>query len=313
MRKTLALAFMFMGCGTDQSAAPTLLAGFDPGPAPESGFQAITPIVRNIPPGANIEYCTWTDTIINGEVDIKSVQGIQSTTGHHALLYTTTVHQPPGTTRECTDTDMATFRFAAGGAGEGTSEKYTLPTNLVFRTPADSQMVINHHWVNETDNPVDGQAAINVWTQPAAANDQQVGSMVVLDTSMSIPATGGGMDVTCTMNKNYPAWTWLPHMHDLGKHITVDHISGGQSTRLVDQDWQPNLTFHPPTTTVDPSTPRMFAAGDQVKIHCDWSANPAGTAITFGREMCVFFAGTVDSLDDPQPSLDCDQQAWGPF
>src|SRR5215813_5899111 len=111
MRKSLVLALLIVGCGSDQTGQQ-LLPGFDPGPVPQGGYQAISPPVRNIPPGANVEYCTWTDKIINDVVDIKSFQGVQSQpAGHHSILYLTQVHQPAGTTRECTDADMATFRF----------------------------------------------------------------------------------------------------------------------------------------------------------------------------------------------------------
>jgi hypothetical protein len=121
------------------------------------------------------------------------------------------------------------------------------------------------------------------------------------------------LDISCNINKDYPAWTWLPHMHDLGTHIKIDHISGGVTTNLFDIDWDPSMTFHPPTSTADPTTPHVFKAGDQVKVHCDFMANPAGTDVTFGREMCLMFAATVNSIDEAAPSIACDAGQWGTF
>src|SRR5262249_26164287 len=154
---------------------------------------------------------------------IKGVQGIQSQGGHHVVVYSTTIKQPAGTSRVCTDADMTSFRFSAGAGGEGQGAINMAPANLVFRIPAGSQLVVNHHYINATPKPTDAQSVVNVYFAEPGTQNIPAGSLAFLDSSMRIPAGGGGLDVTCTLNKEFDAWLVIPHMHELGRHITVDH------------------------------------------------------------------------------------------
>src|SRR5262249_52488215 len=111
------VALIVAGCSSGPAAPsgsemlPELKAALDPKPA--GGYQAILPIVRALAPGADSEYCTWTDVVTDGAIDMRQVQGYQTLSGHHIVIYWTTVRQPPGTTRLCTEDDMATFRLGA--------------------------------------------------------------------------------------------------------------------------------------------------------------------------------------------------------
>jgi hypothetical protein len=310
MRKTFVLAFLIIGCGNDAQTGPQLLPGFNPPAPPANGFQVIAPIVKDIQPGKDYEMCTWTNYIFDKTTDVKGVQGFQSKYGHHVIMFSTAVQQPGGTTRICTDADMSTFRFGAGAGGEGQESVNTAPGNLVYRVPAGSQIVLNHHYINAGTAPIDAQSAINVYLADPNAQNVPSGAMTVLDTTMKIPTGGGGLDISCTMNQQFQAWLVIPHMHEFGTHITVDQVTGGSSNRIFDLAWDPSYTFHPPEIRRDPSNPFIFAQGDQIKIHCDWD-NPTGAELTFGREMCVAFAQTINPNN--VPDLDCDKGVWSQF
>jgi hypothetical protein len=83
-------------------------------------------------------------------------------------------------------------------------------------------------------------------------------------------------------------WGVQPHMHTLGKRITVELTSGGASTCLLDIpgwdfNWQQLYFYQRPTGIALP-------AGSTVKVTCTWD-NTTDRAVTFGEgtgdEMCA--------------------------
>jgi hypothetical protein len=313
-RRALLIACVAAGCGNAQPP-PTngqFLAGFTPPDAPQNGFQIVLPIVHDLQPGSDTEMCTWTNMIADKEIDVKAVQAYQSLTGHHVVLYTTKVQQPAGTTRVCTDDDMATFRFAAGAGGEGQAGLNQAPGDLVYVVPAGYQVVLNHHYINATSDVHDAQSVMNVYYADPGQKYVPSSSLVFVDTAMVVPPGGpSGLDINCTMQNPVNAWFAIPHMHAYGTHISVDHIHGGVTDNLFDVKWTPAYTFHPPAIRKeDPTQAIPFAVGDQVHVHCDWE-NDTTKSLTFGIEMCVFFAATVDA--NGTGNLACDSGAWGDF
>jgi hypothetical protein len=312
MRRLFVVAALVAGCHNSSSTPmlPELQALLQPKPA--NGYQVILPIVRGLVPGADNEVCTWTDLIVDHDVDLRAVQAFQTVGGHHVVLFTTTKQQPPGTTRVCTNDDMATFRFSAGSGGEGIVGKNEAPGNLVFRVPAGAQIVLNHHYINATAQMRDAQSAMNIWIADPGPTYRVSGSMAVLDTNLSLPVGPSAMDIHCTMPRDYQMWLLIPHMHAYGTRITITHATpAGASDTLFDiQQWSPSYTFHPPEIRKDPDAPFALAAGDQLSVHCEWN-NTTSSEMTFGIEMCVGFAQFVDT--NLTGNVACDGGHWGAF
>src|SRR5579872_11871 len=167
----LAVAATACSSGSGGSTGPatvdgvTLMAGFTPGPAPAQGqgFQVVMPIVNNIAAGGSDEYCTWSNIILDQDIWVKESIGYQTETGHHIIVYYTPNPEAAGTTRICTDADMASFRFGVGAGGEGVSEDNKLPGDLAVHIPKGSQIVLNHHYLNASSKPVaQAQSAVSV-------------------------------------------------------------------------------------------------------------------------------------------------------
>lgn len=316
------LGAIAMGCGSSSSGngassnpngGVTLMAGFDPGPAPDpsQGFQVVLPIVNDVKAGGSYEYCSWTNITLDHDIWIKSSKGVQSETGHHIIVFYTMTPQPAGTSRICNDSDMASFRFGIAGNGEGVDESNTLPGDLAVHIPAGAQIVINHHYLNASAQDVpQAQSAVNIYYADPNAKRELASSVAFVDTSMQLPPGQSSVDVNCTINNDYATWFFIPHMHNWGTHITVQHVSGTTTKNLFDLDWDPDYAFHPPAMILDPSQPYMLHKGDQIKLHCDYN-NTTSAPLTFGQEMCVAFAQTVD--DAGVGNMACDSGQWGPF
>ena len=254
--------------GSSTTAPPEIdgvvvMPGFDPGPPPSAadGFQVVLPIVKDIQPGASDEWCSWTDITTTDDVWVKESKGLQTQSGHHVIVYYTTVPQPAGTSRICNDSDMATFRFAVASGGEGVSQDNILPGDLAVHMPKGSQIVINHHYLNATADVIpEAQSAVTVYYAAAGSKIVETSSLAFADTGMSVPPGLHSVDIMCTMKQDFAAWEIIPHMHNWGAEITVDQISGSTTSRLFDVVWDPGYAFHPPITTFDLSAPHTFMA-----------------------------------------------------
>lgn len=308
MMKKLSVVVLVVGCGTSDSGGPDTLPELTVPPAPDNGLQIITPIVHDIQPGTDNEICTWTDQIVDHQVDIRSTLGYQTEPpGHHAILFYTLDHQPAGTQRPCTDSDMASFRYVTGNGTNG--ELNEAPGELVFRVPAGAQMVVNHHYLNATDQVLEGQSLINI-NFADAGNWTPSGAAAIVDTAIQVPIGESSHDIHCVLQRELKYWYFIPHMHRWGKHITIDATHAGTQSRLFDTLWDDTFTFHPPEKRMDPATPMTLEAGDAIDVHCEWN-NDTDKVLNFGFEMCVGFGQFVD--DEGLGNVACDGGNWTTF
>ncbi len=316
MRKLALALALVAGCGGSDGSNPPANTGplVDPGPAPTNGLQIILPVHPGIQPGSDNELCTWTNITADHDLYIKKLDGFQTITGHHAIVYQTTSYQPPGTTRTCTGDDLTTVRYVSTAAlGEGKTEN-TAPGNLAYVVQKGYQIVVNEHFLNASPDVHDGQTAMNLYYADTSSGQPIIpsGGLAIVDTDLHLQPGMPTVDIDCTMSDTFKAWLAFPHMHAYGVDITVDYVpaTGAASQRLFDTNWNPSYTFQPPQLTYDPAQPMMFNKGDHVKVHCLWNNNTA-QPLTFGTEMCVFFAATVD--DTGQGSQACDAGDWSSF
>ncbi len=313
MRRSFLILSLLAGCSSSPKPSvemlPELTSILEAKPA--NGYQVILPVVKGLQPGADNEICTWTDLIIDHDVDIRAVQGFQTTAGHHVILFSTSKQQPAGTTRTCSDDDMATFRFAAGAGGDGQTAKNEAPGTLVFRIPAGSQFVVNHHYINASQQTRDAQSAMNIWLADPGTTYIPSGALTWLNTAMRIPPGNNSLDISCTMKNDAKVWSIFPHMHTYGTRITIQQQTATANNTLFDvQQWSPAYQFHPPAIYKDVAAPLLISKGDVMHVHCEYD-NTTPNDITFGVEMCVGFATTID--DAGLGNKDCDNGTWGTF
>jgi hypothetical protein len=308
------------GGGSSQPATQggvQLLGGFEPGPAPDTskGFQVITPIVDNIEPGGSYEYCTWTNIILDHDVWIDETQSIQSETGHHVVAYYSMVHNAPGT-HLCQAAEMADFRYgvASGGGNIGTLNTVTFPGNLAAKLPAGAQIVVNHHYLNASaKNVSQAQSAVNVLYADPTKPHTPTNVMSVLDSSLTVPTGASTYKVDCTIDQKYSAYLEIPHAHNMATHVLVTNTpaAGGEPKTLFNMDWNPDFAFNQSIATEQPlSAPMDFMPGDKIHMECDF-LNTSGMTATFGTEMCLFVAFTINPVNGE--GRQCDRGEWGNF
>jgi hypothetical protein len=308
-RSAICGALLLAACSG--SSSPELLEGFDP-PAPAADeIQILSPVIRDIAPGADVLLCTYlpVDQALDETLDVTAITGAQSElASHHAVLYTA-LRDRPVDTHECTDDDMVNMAFIGGvGGGETGGSTQTLPDGVAYRIEAGKQMMIQTHWINASTTAVDGQAAFNLRVQ-APSEDVDVAQLFTwLTTDISVPAgSTGHAHSSCVIQDDMSFYQISGHAHEHASRVQMSITpAGGAEAVFYDEDWAEYMTFDPPRLSYTRDGAMQIHAGDTLNVDCDY-ANETGVELGFPSEMCVgvgfFFPGThqincVDAVYD---------------
>lgn len=302
------LSVATFGCTND---SVKWVAGFDPPPTPEGYTRYITPTVTDITPGYNEEWCQWIQAPQDHDMDVLALEGKQSLTGHHAVLYATKeTNFKVGESHICTVADMIPLSFIGGIGGEGTGGNAAqLPDGLYFRLPAGEALMANTHWLNATDNTVDGQAVIDV--QFAPASDTRTIANLFANNGDTFSLPSGQLtqyDVSCPIPQSLNFAMVTNHMHLLGTsaYSEIIHADGTKTQLSVDNPWSGDEQFNPQYLRFSVASPLTVQAGDTYHTHCEWT-NTTSQTVMFPDEMCVgigfYFPGTLGQIT-------CEDGSW---
>lgn len=300
---------LLAGCS---DPGPSYVTGFSPPSVQPSYTRFVTPAIKGIAPGSDVEYCQWVAAASDTDQDVLDITGLQSKTGHHAVLYATTEKDfPVGETHVCTEDDMLTISFVGAIGGEGTGgSSAKLPDGLFFRLPKGRALMVNTHWLNATQDTVDGQAVIDV--QFAAASDARKIADLFANNGDTFKLTPNGAttdyDVNCVLKQDMQFAMNTNHMHEHGisAYSEIVHPDGSKDMVVLDDTWGGDQQFNPKYHRFGVETPLVAHAGDTYHTHCQWR-NDTTAPIGFPREMC---AG-VGFYFPSQGQIACSDGGWG--
>jgi hypothetical protein len=223
--------------------------------------------------------------------------GSQSPQGHHAILQYTETPEAPGT-RPCGSEGEGggmNGMLLGGTGGKSIADQEYLPPNFGVQIPAGSQLVINHHWINASTEAVRGQSMMLARRLEEGGDTVLAGNLPMVGVGWEIPAMGSLEYTTeCTFEEDVPYVLALGHMHEYGRHVTIDVTrTDGSVESLIDQEWDVELaTTSSGRKVFSLEDPFMIHAGDKVSLTCSWD-NTTEEAVGFPREMCIFFGFTI--------------------
>ena len=274
------------GCGGGGESGPELLEGFNPEPPTTGQIQVITPIIEDIPAGADLTLCTYLDFEDADGFDITNYEPFQSGNNHHNILYAVTNKQAPNT-HPCTEEDMLTTRYLGGGGGDAPPEY--LPPGIVFRVPAATQLMIQTHWVNATDEIIRGQAAFNLDVQAQSAEVEPADLFAVANTQIAIDPGVSTARSVCTVPRDMQFFLLGGHQHHWGTGVSITRTPPGGATEVIyEVAWAPEYEFNPPRNAYTREEPFVVHAGDTLAIDCEYM-NDTGDVLRFPTEMCIIF------------------------
>lgn len=178
-------------------------------------------------------------------------------------------------------------------SGVGTSP-LDFPTDVGIKIPAGTQIHLNLHLFNASDEALEGESGI--WVKKQATQPPILAEMVFAGKFLfSIPGNGmttkatGGCTVPSPANSDasFTLFALWPHMHQIATHSKFEIVRPGVQQPIVLHDmdysfneqtyWRQSPEFH-------------VQEGDEIKVTCEW-VNPSGQpTIIFGdssnKEMC---------------------------
>jgi hypothetical protein len=211
---------------------------------------------------------------------------------HHTVLSIAGANNTAGPDGEydCAVQNLGMQMLYASGVG---TDPLDFPAGVGVKIEAGTQIHLNLHLFNATDNPISGDSAILVKQQ--ATPPPMLAEMVFAGTfnidlepdTMPEEVSGG-----CTVSSPYTLFAVWPHMHQLATHQKVELLRGGDPTNV---ETLHDLDYTFAEQHYYPKAPEIaVAAGDQVRVTCTYlnNTNPPRT-VRFGDssndEMC--FAG----------------------
>lgn len=301
------IGFLFVvgACASNNTGnSVPLIDGFDP-PAPGTGeIQLIIPAIHGIAAGADTTQCTYLDYRAASTLDVIEYHGYQSSVGaHHMILYAIDNKEPAGT-HECTEDDMINARYLAGGGADSPAQP--LPDGIVLRLPADTQVMIQTHWINATDNVIDGQAAFNLKVEDTKPTNVAAQLFTVVTTMMTLDPGAGSAHADCVLKQDMSFFMMGGHAHEWATHITLTETPAGADPQMIyDTPWSKEYEFNPPRNGYTKDAPFVMHAGDKLAIDCTYN-NTTGSTIYFPTEMCAAFGYFFPAVNE----IDCTDGSW---
>jgi hypothetical protein len=265
--------------------------------AASHGIAVFSDIV-SVPAGGDIMFCTYTHVVTSAVMYIHESRGVQSESGHHAILQYTTTPQAPGTHPCAPDSLEAQQSQIIGGSGNEGTGAITLAPNVVSAVPAGAQLIINHHWINVGSTPIDVQAEMITIPPPAGQTDLIIArSFAVTTNSFNVPAHQSGKgSVDCTLKNDVSLLSVQGHQHEWGTRVKAERMATVPDT-IFDHAYDPSMVNHPTIDYFPMEAPYQFKSGDTVRMSCEWN-NTSANALTFPGEMCVLFGWQIGAEHD---------------
>jgi hypothetical protein len=284
MYKIGCLLFVFAGCagedGDDIPPDPDF-----PAPPPGEGIQLVSALT--IAPGEEHFGCRYL-VLPDSELDVARFQHHYTGGSHHMLLYPTSKlpsEVEHGALFDCrTRGDLGATGVLYGSSVPDGELPY--PDGVAMRLAPRSVVLLETHYLNASDAPLDATARINLWFAQVPV-ETLAGTLFFRDWHIYVPPLPGTATATmrCEIPEDISLLYATSHMHRRGTAFrsTID------STPLHDSDdWEsPTPTIYWP--------PRDIPAGSTIEFSCDFQ-NDAPTPVVEGisadaDEMCVLVGG----------------------
>jgi len=247
-------------------------------------------------------YCV----VVPSNIQVGGFQSFMTAnSSHHFILYQGTA-SASNTTGACS-TGFGTWVYATSTPGEVV--QLNMPANVGLQMAANTQLIINEHFINPGTEVAHPQIKINLLF---AKNVQyEAATMVSFNTSIDVPpatASGPGTQTvtgTCKAPAGSNFFAISTHTHKHATAAIIDYVHNGTTTEIVhtgalpagqsypaDQEVGSGTDWEHPGVGLWETAPFLTTvAGDTFTYSCAYS-NTGSTAVTVGEtaaynEMCM--------------------------
>ena len=208
--------------------------------------------------------------------------------GHHLVLFRAVEPREPGTVKTCSSAaDMANLVPVMSSINFGL-EKF--PEGMGLRVPAGTQLVIQQHVVNTSDNAIRTDEAIHLRILHKSDIKTLAGFYGVSDIEFSLPA-GQTHEVKfdCAPPNDMNLLMLGTHMHEWGTRFTAEIGTKDAMKVVINVDpWEDWYRDEPPIQEWSAEKPFVLKKGDIIRTTCEFD-NTTGKALEFPSEMCASY------------------------
>ena len=279
LRSLLSLALL-SACANSPGTAPDEAVSAAPALA-NADFRELAAADWELASGEEKYVCAR--QVLPASIFVGTWRGLTPNGTHHALL--TQAVEPDGMpdgVAECDAADLAPQTVF--GAGVGTSDR-RLPPGIAAKLEQGSQILLNLHLFNATDQPLRGRSGVS------ALMLEEKDVSVISDTlsagpiKLVIPPGLSTSRGTCTLKRDATIFGVGPHMHQMGVAMQViAHTANYGDLMLFDgpYDFEDQRGY--------PLDMLQLKTGDTVDVVCTYD-NTTGKTLHFGTssndEMCI--------------------------
>ncbi len=289
MRRFTCLAFVVaLGCGgtepmnsgDDQPVIDAPTSNPD-AYVPPSGYTKLIGRTWSLQAGQHDIYKCVRLTIPN-DMYITDIEAQAPTGTHHTVLSIASgLAGGADGEQDCNVQTLGMVMLYASGVG---TSPLNFPSGVGVKVAAGTQLHLNLHLYNASDEALSGESAIWVKSQPTPT--PMLAEMVFAGPlSLTIDANSTNFPVygQCTINKAYSLFALWPHMHKRAIHQKVELERSGNRMTLLDE----NYDFEEQKYWLQNPEIQLQA---QDKIHVECRYNNPGPAVMWGdssdEEMC---------------------------
>jgi rRNA processing protein Gar1 len=258
-----------------------------------NGFQIKAPTTR-VEVGSDIETCFVPDLTFDRDVYVLQADAYQGPVGHHVQLYGSAIPRRKGEVFDCSD--LATMSTLLPLVTPNfplveRDNKTQLPDNFYVRIPAGSLIVMQSHYVNYTDSPIEVADIVNIETVDDVTGMTESSYFVVSDNTFTVPEGQSTNTYECDVVEDVQLLYGFGHMHEQGKVFRIERTpAGGTTETLYSVDpWTAEYRDYAPIERYAVDAPLVLHAGDHLTMTCEYD-NTKGEPLAWPREMCVFFS-----------------------
>lgn len=285
-----ALAFV-SGCGSGSTGpeqnAPTTVDEFAVVPAPPTGAVRYDFPEQVVAPGADVQTCYFMEPVAE-DMFIRALDSYQSRFGHHLILFRAEKPEPVGSVRDCTSIqDMINLMPVISSVNFGLQE---FPEGMAVRVPAGTQLVLQQHIVNTSENSIRLRDAVHVRYAPKAEVQIMAGFYGLSDVNFILPPHNQHTtNWECVVPRDMSVLLMGPHMHEWGKSFVAQAGPVDNLQTIIDiPEWRAEMRDTPPVTEYSKDAPLLLKKGDVIRTKCTWM-NTTAEELIFPYEMCATY------------------------
>jgi hypothetical protein len=257
-------------------------------PAPEAGRLVVMP--KHVVKAHTDTLTCWVpDWVPDRDYLVTRFDGLQGQWGHHLVALRTDGGYKPGSKWDCTD--LAQMTNLSPLVLPELANQPLLPPGFAVRLPKGTKIVMQSHYLNNTDQDMEVRDVGAFQFAPVEAKPTEVSYLIINDGLIKLPmGETTTRTSTCTLPSDVSVLSAMGHMHEWGKAIHVDLARAGTTTapeRVYDvPKWQASYRDLAPINNFGVAKSLGLKAGDKLSLSCSW-LNDSDHVLKFPHEMCV--------------------------